>query len=291
MWSPTLRNNPLRHRTTLVYSYRMHLRRISSIIALIGVEVTALAVLHHLGSYEVAAVGWADLSSWLAQTPPEDALVAVVRLAALVLAWWLTASTVLYVLARASRIPGLVRGVRWATVAPVRKMIDGALATSILVGSTLATPAAAMAAPGDRAAVVVQLDEHPVEADESPQPAYQPRPAGDEVKAGYEPAPAGDLPSIPSALGGDSFPSSTQPIPRPDDPPVVPSPGTYVVRPGDNLWTIAEQHLASTTGQPVRDLNPGEIRSYWLRVVDANDDLIRSKNPDLIRPSEQLELP
>ncbi len=267
----------------------MLIRRTTSVTALIGLEVGALATLHSLGSYEATAIRWDDLSGWLAETPPEDAIVAVVRLAALALAWWLTASTVLYALASATKIPGLVRGVRWATVAPVRRMIDGALATSILVGSTLAAPGAAMAAPGDRAAVVVQLDEQPNEADESPQPAYQPRPAGDEVKAGYTSTPAGDLPSTPSTLGAEPSSSSTQP--RSDDPSSVVPPGTYVVRPGDNLWTIAEQHLATATGRPVDELGTDEIRSYWLRVLDANEGRIRSNNPDLISPREQVDLP
>lgn len=269
----------------------MLLRRTASVASLIGLEVAALVTLHHLGSYEAVNVGWDDLSSWLAQTPPEDAIVAVVHLAALALAWWLTASTVLYALASVTRISGVVRGVRWATVPPVRRMIDGAMATSILVGSTVFAPVAAVAVPVDRDAVVVELDEQPEEANESQLPAYQPRPAGDEVKPGYTPAPAADPLSTPSTLGAEPPSSSTQPARQSDNSPAAPSPGTYVVRPGDNLWTIAEQQLAKATGRPVHDLNPGEVRSYWLRVVDANNDLIRSKNPDLIRPGEQLDLP
>ena len=269
----------------------MLLHRTASVAALIGLEVAALVTLHNLGSYEAVAVGWNDPSGWLAQTPPEDALVAVVRLAALALAWWLTASTVLYLLASASKVPGLVGGVRWATVAPVRRMIDGALTTSILVVSTVVAPSAAVAASADRASVVAQLDKQSEEAGESSQPAYQPRPAGDEIGVGYEPVPADDLPPTPSTLRAEPPSSTTQPAPQSDSPPAVPSPGTYVVRPGDNLWTIAEQHVASTTGQLVHDLNPGEVRSYWLRVVDANNDLIRSGNPDLILPTEQLDLP
>ena len=270
----------------------MLIRRTAYVAALISLELAALVTLHHLGSYEAAAIGWGDLSGWLAQKPPEDALVAVVRLAALALAWWLTASTVLYALASATKIPGLVRGVRWATVAPVRKMIDGALATSILVGSTLAAPSPATAAPADRAAVVVQLNEQPEGTDESPQRAYQPRPAGDEVTAGYTPAPAADIPTPPpTGLGADPPPSNAQPAPQSNKPPAVLSPGTYVVRPGDNLWTIAEQQLAKATGHPVDELGTGEVRSYWLRLLDSNRDRTRSTHPDLIFPREQLELP
>ena len=282
---------PLERSETLVYSNHMLLRRIASVAALIGLEVAALLTLHHLGSYEAVSVVWDDLSAWLTQTPPEDAIVAVVRLAALALAWWLTASTVLYALASASRVPGLVRGVRWATVAPVRSLIDSALATTILFGSTLAAPSAAAAAPADGDSVVVQLDERPEGADESPQRAYQPRPAGDEVKPGYTPAPAGNLPSTPSTLSAEPPSSSTQLARQSDNPPAVPSPGTYVVRPGDNLWTIAEQQLAKAKGRHVDELGPGEVRSYWLRVVDANDDNIRSSDTDRIWPGERIHIP
>lgn len=265
----------------------MLMRRLTSIAALIVAEVAALLALHHLGSYEAAAVEWGDLNGWLAQTPPEDALVAVVRSAALVLAWWLTASTVLYGLASATRIPGLVRSVSWATFAPVRRTIDGALATTIVIGSTLGTSGIAVANPTGRAAVVVQLHQEQERDNEPPLPVYRPRPAGDAVQTPYQPTPAGDPPPQPSTLRPTALSTDAQPGPGVDVPPPVP----YTVRRGDNLWTIAEQHLAPATGRPVEELHADEVRPYWLRMIDANDDRICSGDPNLIRPGEQIELP
>jgi hypothetical protein len=269
----------------------MLLRRTTSLAALVGFEAATLLALHHLGSYEVAAVEWGDLTNWLAETPPEDAIVAIVRMAAMALAWWLTASTVLYTIANAMRIPGLVRCVRWATFAPVRRMIEGALATTIVVGSTLGTAGVATAAPSSRNAVVVQLDEPEAGADHEPPPVYEPRPAGDRARLGYQPTPADDPPPRPpsAAVPADS-PSSTHPEPPKDQIPSVAS-SAYAVRLGDNLWTIAEQHLLQSAGRPGRELRIDEIRAYWLQIVEANEDRVRSGDPNLIVPDEHIELP
>jgi hypothetical protein len=269
----------------------MLLRRTASLAALVGIEVAALLALHHLGSYEVAAVEWGDLSSWLAETPPEDAIVAVVRMAALGLAWWLTASTVLYAIAHVTRIPGLVRGVRWATFAPIRRMIDGALATTIVIGSSLGSSGIATAAPTVRAAVVVQLDEPDVATD-GPSPVYQPRPAGDAAQVEYQPTPADDPPlQPPPAPVPDDSPSNAHPGRPEDQIPSVASSAIYAVRPGDNLWTIAEEHLLQSTGRPGRELHIDEIRAYWLQIVEANEDRVRSGDSNLIVPDEHIELP
>jgi hypothetical protein len=262
----------------------MYLRRTTSLAAVAGLEVAALLALHHLGSYEPAAIAWGDLNAWLAQTPPEEALVAVARLAALGLAWWLAASTVLYLLASVTSIPGLVRGVRWATFPPVRRMIDGALATSIVVSSTLASPGVAVAAPADRAAVVVELDEAGEQA-AGAEPVYHPRPAGDAGPNSYEPRPANDSPSTATS------PSRTATASPENEPATVPTTATYTVRPGDNFWTIAEQHLAVARDHPSDELDTDSVRAYWLRLVQANAGDLASDDPDLIWPGEQIKLP
>ncbi len=263
----------------------------TSLAALVGLEVAALLVLHHLGSYEVAAVGWSDLSGWLAQAPPEDAFVAVVRLAALALAWWLTASTLLYVLASVARIPALVRGVRWATVAPVRRMIDGALATTIFVGSTFGTVGVATASPTIRPAVVVELNEPNGGSPEPRSPVYQPHPAGDGEQVGYEPTPAGASSTGPTSTTVPRDPSpSTIPQHPEVEVPTVTSPTTYVVRPGDNLWAIAKNHLAELKG-PDEDLHIGDVQNLWLQIIEANNQQLRSGDPNLIVHGEVVQLP
>ena len=95
----------------------------------------------------------------------------VVRLAGLVLAWWLTVTTVLYILARLTRVPSLVRSVQWATLTPVRRVVDGVLATSLVAGSTFGSATIALAEPRAPSPVVVQLDQP--KQSEAPEPAYR----------------------------------------------------------------------------------------------------------------------
>jgi hypothetical protein len=114
-----------------------------------------------------------------------------------------------------------------------------------------------------------------------PAVAYVPRPAGPApsttrpptpVRPGYTPAPAGRPP-------GQSGPTD-----RADT-------GLHRVAEGDNLWTIARDHLARVTRRRASDLSEREIARYWLDVVDANRAGLRSGDPDVIFPGETVKLP
>lgn len=256
-------------------------------------EVGALVLLHHLGSYGPSAIEWADLGRWLADTPPEDALVASVRVTALVLAWWLAASTTLYVVARLTRVPSLVRAVEWATLPAVRRLVDGVAVTTIAAGSVLGTSGVAAAAPADRTPVVVQLGAEGTSVTTAPR--YRPRPAGSDDTVGTEPATAGatvtTAPPVRTAIPpdvpdrGDGSSSTAGASKAPDDA------ASYVVQPGDNLWKIAERHLTRLTGRSEPDVATAEVGRYWARLVDHNRGRLRSGDPDLIYPGEHLTLP
>lgn len=58
---------------------------------------------------------------------------------------------------------------------------------------------------------------------------------------------------------------------------------THVVVPGESLWRISEQHV-----EPVGGMGVG---AYWREVVEVNRDSIRSGDPDLIFPGEEIQLP
>jgi hypothetical protein len=60
-----------------------------------------------------------------------------------------------------------------------------------------------------------------------------------------------------------------------------------VVR-GDNLWRIAAVAVAHQLGRAPRD---DEIVGFWRRVVDVNRATLRSGDPNLIYPGEQVALP
>lgn len=74
---------------------------------------------------------------------------------------------------------------------------------------------------------------------------------------------------------------------------------TYLVRPGDHLWSIAQQALtgdpaAITTGSGAgtTDVDDAATERYWLRLIDANRSrLADPSNPDLLFAGQQLMLP
>jgi hypothetical protein len=60
---------------------------------------------------------------------------------------------------------------------------------------------------------------------------------------------------------------------------------------GENLWTIARDHLeasvAAGSGEPTND----EVTAYWDRVKAANQGRLESGDPDVIEAGEKIVLP
>jgi hypothetical protein len=64
---------------------------------------------------------------------------------------------------------------------------------------------------------------------------------------------------------------------------------SWVVGPGDCLWSIAEATLAAARGRPP---TTQEVAPYWLRLIEANRARLPDPdNPSLIFPGEVLDLP
>ena len=62
----------------------------------------------------------------------------------------------------------------------------------------------------------------------------------------------------------------------------------WTVRPGDNLWDIAETTLAARSPDPT----PAEVWRYWRRVIEANRSrLVDPGDPGLILPGQSIVLP
>lgn len=267
---------------------------------LLAFEVGAIVALHRLGAGAGSAPSWDDLSGWLARTPPEDAAWAVVRLVGLACAYWQLAFTVFYLGARLSRLPRAVAGVRWACLPGVRRVVDGALAVSIVGGVVLSGPARANT-PTTSPPVVVQ-----VVAPAAPAPAHA-----------YQPVAAGDGLATPTSTTATSRPASTTttpasrfstttttsaPPPSPGTPlppsapqgrPSAPRPAAerHEVVAGDNLWAIAEGHLAEATRRSPEALTEAEVAAYWLALMEANEGRLRSGDPNLIFPGEIVICP
>lgn len=252
------------------------IRRASTLLLLFAGEVGALILALRVPAGSLRQIG---------SLPPEAAVLAAVRLIAVAVASWLTVSTLLYAVALATRIPTLIRGVRWITLPGVRRVLDALVATTVVASSTLAVPGMASATEGP-----------PVGAAPRPTPAmpYRPHPAGDGIATPSPPAP---VPSskpryVPEAAGNPVPVPATLEARRPTAAPTpVPAPNTYVLRRGDNLWSVAGRRVAEHTGKRATDLTTREIGRYWVRLLDVNAPHLRSGDPNVVYPGETVLLP
>jgi hypothetical protein len=266
---------------------------------LVAGETMAVVALHRLGGVDGFAIPRHDLARWLQQTPSEEVLVAGVRLAALVAAWWLLGSTLLYVTARVARLHGTAAALGWATLPAVRRWADRAAAVSIVAATALGVgrPAAADPPPTSSpttAPVVLDADHRdPLSVPSRP-------PSSVRTGHGLDPTPVPSVPPIQSSPTPGP-PPTTAPLvppavpitpPAPATPPPAPTPGaTHTVARGEHLWSIAARQVATATTKPPADLAPADIAPYWLRVVEVNRPRLRSGNPNLVFPGEVVDLP
>ncbi len=63
---------------------------------------------------------------------------------------------------------------------------------------------------------------------------------------------------------------------------------TVVVQSGDHFWKISKETLG---GRLEREPRIEEVHTFWLATIEINLDSIRSGDPDLIYPGEELMLP
>lgn len=219
------------------------------LIVLVTFEVATVVSLHQLGD-----LPWLQLPggavAWRA-APVDDVLAAVVRLAALVCAWWLLGSTVVYLVARLTRVPAAIRGASLLTPAAVRRATDRAVAVA-LVGTTMLGGAAPALARLELPAAVALSESGP--------PPLVP------------PAAPGAVSEVPAPL------LAGEPALRPE----------VLVAPGDNLWRLAATWLAVASGRQVGDVPDAEVIGYWRDVVAHNTPRLRSGDPDLIYPGERV---
>jgi LysM repeat protein len=255
--------------------------RIASIALLLGVELAAVGTLHRLGAVDGLAGPGADPGGWLGSASPEEVVAGALRAVGLACAWWLLASTVLYLVARATCIPGAVRTVGPATLPAIRRWVDRVVAASVLASSAV-TAGASGAIAGSEAPPPSTSSPVVVDTDRLPPDEARPVP---EVRVGRA---VESLPGPPTTAPPAPVPPS---VPAGPAGPAAPVPGRHVVATGDSLWTIAAAQLVGVTGRDRAALPEREIAPYWARVVDVNRAALRSGNPDLIYPGEIVELP
>lgn len=103
--------------------------------------------------------------------------------------------------------------------------------------------------------------------------------------ASPEPVVAVDPAYVPVPAGREDTRDST--ADDATDPP-DPTDKEVVVEPGDHLWKLAEERMREVLGRTPED---SEVAPYWRKVIDVNRSRLRSGDPDLIFPGEEIVLP
>ena len=216
---------------------------------------------------------------WAAARPAPDAAMAVLRLVVLGLDGYLLLATVVAVVLR------LVRAERAITVADVLTVpaVLRVVQTGLGVGLVGASVAAATAGG-------TGLSARPTRADTAL------------VSSADEPPLLRELPSHPATTSTSTTTTSTTTTSTtaPELPPTdvavtvtvpveVVDSSTWLVQPGDHLWSIAERTLAGAWARSVSD---AEVAPYWRDLIELNRArLADPSNPDLIFPGQTFVLP
>lgn len=293
------------HKTT---QPRFPTGRVGALVTLIATELLAVAALHRLGRLPWLGVDWRHLPASLTSSGAEDVLAASLRLVALVCAYWLLLSTVLYVAARLTHLPSAVRAVEWATLPAMRRLADRALAVAIVSSTVTGGAGAAWASAATLAEaplIVLGVEEFtPPGVQPPPAPTLEvPCPQSIDAQSSFDLPPAVAPPSdvaTPPVLEPPAEvipPRAQRSHERPDraragytaptETTIVKEEVHAVVR-GENLWEIAASTLRRSHGHALTDR---EIAPYWRSIIDANRHRLRSGNPNLIFPGEQVVLP
>jgi hypothetical protein len=266
-------------------------------VRLLTGAAVAVALLFTAAPTPTAAVG--AIASAGTAVDPFAPVVAAVSLVAWLLAGWLAA---VVGCTAAARIPGQVgraAAAACARVAPrsVRRAVEVALGLTVVIAGIGASPATAD--PGTRAAAIPAARALDWPAGAAPgagviapaQPSLDwpaRQPAATATAPEQAPADSGL-----DWAGGGSTPRATRGQAATAAPPTAPHAAavaaergrtqTTVVRPGDTLWGIAEDHLPS-------GVSDAAVARTWPAWWAANRDVI-GDNPDLILPGTRLEPP
>lgn len=272
-------------------------------LAWVLVLLATVFALNALGRTELSTppVGSFDrLGVWLDDRGTVTATFAVVRLVALVLAWYLLAVTALGLAARMLGSPSLVRLADLATIPAVRRLLGtvagvglsasaAALTTVPLLTHahhrTTATPSGAADAEapgvhGMRGEVVLRR-----------LPA-----GGGVVMERVRPPHAGDGDGTATLEVVDDTATmrvvegrATMRV-EPERPAAAPAaPATWTVRAGDHFWAVAAHVLGQSWG---RSPSEAEVGPYWRLLVEHNRQrLVDPANPDLVYVGQVFELP
>lgn len=247
---------------------------------------------------------WHELATWIDTTPPSAVAVGLLRPAVLLLAAYLLVTTLVYVAARAARLPALVRATAPLTLPVIRRAADRFVAVGLVTATTtgVLAPSAALAA-APRPVVTLAADGTLLPPGLRVPSTVAPTPG---ATPGATPGPTPSTPAAELPIPTPAAPAPTELMTDPavdatrtSDPAVAPATApaasdqaqVHVVAPGEHLWAIAARQVAAARGVGTDALTDADVAPQWRRIVAANTPRLRSGDPDLIHPGETVVLP
>lgn len=217
-----------------------------------------------------AGEAWIALSRWYDAVGPAVAIVALLRVIALVLAGWLVSAVTLQFLSAVAPSLGRARSLA-DLISPrsLQRLGHGLAGLSLTAGLAAPAPGAGTPTRGLAAAAEASTDAR---------------------------GPLGEEPPDPSAASTDPTGASTATMRLVDaagsglTDRVAPPPSTEVtVEAGDSFWSIAVGELTDVRGARPTDR---QVVPYWRQLIEVNRQrLVDPANPDLLYPGQVLTLP
>lgn len=236
-------------------------------VVLVMITTALVVSLHRLGDVTGLSIDWSNPIVWADTTTAEEIVGGCARQLGLVIGYWVLLTVVVSVLSHGPHRP---RWVALVTLPAVRRVVDRALAATVVVSMATTTLPAALAEPPPPIVAEAQADGIPVPHITMTE-FLATEPGKPNVGAQPVPVPIA-IPTL-SPVGGTV---GAEP------------PSSHIVHPGENLWRIAAEHLADELG---REPDNRSVAEYWRRLIAANRPTLRSGDPNLIYPGEVLLLP
>lgn len=248
-----------------------HARAAAALAALLATAALLHDLRHHLGTPPLTS--WSDTSTWYDHLGPAAAVVACVRLTAMVASAWLALATALQVVASVADMHALRQIADLVSPRSLQRMGHGLASASLSAGLTLGAPPLVVAPVG-----MVQVQP----ADETP---------GEGI-AVMRPLDASAATTTTTTTSPPAPPPAAETSTSPPAPAAAPqataSEEIVVVTPGSSCWSLAEEALTDRLGRPPSE---PEVRRLWALVVAANMDRFSTGDPDLIFPGQELLIP
>ena len=286
------------------------------IFAVLGCEVALVVALHLAGRYS-PTVDFGSFYLWLSEADPVDTLTALARYSGLAIAYWLLGTTIANLVAVWGRWEFAIDVLSWITLPSIRRLAYGMTAAS-LVAATIAGPGADSPALAESQAQLATTKTNSNVGSQGANPTPKPEsrfglafsllsdgsqdagPSAAPQDSTYQPTAAGWpatsedpnfefwLPDTNAETPGNESAADTSRPETTNASAANKAAASHRVAKGESLWSISESHIRTSTDHSPTN---AEIAEYWISVVDANKDSIRSGDINLIYPGETIKLP